>query len=76
MKVETEGGSPRRTTRAFRPPPGIAFTAEDDEGIPSTALREISYLEEVRHENIIKLKDVHSYVHGRGGYLHLVRGVL
>ena len=39
---------------------GEAFNAEDEEGIPSTALREICYLNEVSHENIIKLKDVHS----------------
>ncbi|CAD7947905.1 unnamed protein product [Amoebophrya sp. A25] len=50
----------------------IAFNAEDEEGIPSTALREICYLNEVSHENIIKLKDVHSYVGNKGGYLHLV----
>jgi len=50
----------------------IAFSAEDDEGIPSTALREVCYLNEVSHPNIIKLKDVHSHVGRKGGYLHLV----
>lgn len=32
-----------------------------DEGIPSTAIREISLLQELRHENIVELKDI---VHG------------
>jgi len=51
----------------------IGFQAEDEEGIPSTALREISYLEELSdHENLIRLKDVHSCVHRKGGCLHLV----
>ena len=30
----------------------------DDEGIPSTAVREISLLKELQHPNIICLKDV------------------
>ncbi|CAD7957776.1 unnamed protein product [Amoebophrya sp. A120] len=51
----------------------IAFSSEDDEGIPSTALREVCFLHEVaNHENIIKLKDVHSDVKSNGGFLHLV----
>jgi serine/threonine protein kinase len=32
-----------------------------DEGIPSTAIREIALLQELRHENIVRLKDI---VHG------------
>ena len=32
-----------------------------DEGIPSTAIREISLLQELRHQNIVELKDI---VHG------------
>ncbi len=32
-----------------------------DEGIPSTAIREISVLQELRHPNIVELKDI---VHG------------
>ena len=32
-----------------------------DEGIPSTAIREISVLQELRHPNIVELKD---FVHG------------
>ncbi len=32
-----------------------------DEGIPSTAIREISLLQELRHPNIVELKDI---VHG------------
>jgi cyclin-dependent kinase 2 len=32
-----------------------------DEGIPSTAIREISLLQELRHPNIVDLKDI---VHG------------
>jgi len=32
-----------------------------DEGIPSTAIREISVLQELRHQNIVELKDI---VHG------------
>ena len=32
-----------------------------DEGIPSTAIREIALLQELRHENIVWLKDI---VHG------------
>lgn len=31
---------------------------QDDEGIPSTTLREISSLRELDHENIIKLEEV------------------
>ncbi len=30
----------------------------ESEGIPSTAIREISLLREVEHENVVKLKDV------------------
>ena len=30
----------------------------DEDGIPSTALREISILKELKHRNIIELKDV------------------
>jgi len=30
----------------------------EDEGIPSTAIREISLLKECDHPNIIKLKDI------------------
>lgn len=33
----------------------------NDEGIPSTAIREISLLQELRHPNIVELKDI---VHG------------
>ena len=33
-----------------------------DEGMPSTALREISVLQELRHQNIVELKDI---VHGQ-----------
>src|SRR5437762_1624926 len=32
-----------------------------DEGIPSTAIREIALLQELHHENIVELKDI---VHG------------
>lgn len=32
-----------------------------DEGIPSTAIREIALLQELRHPNIVQLKDI---VHG------------
>jgi serine/threonine protein kinase len=31
---------------------------EDDEGVPSAALREICLLKELKHENIVMLKDV------------------
>ncbi|KAJ2310198.1 Cyclin-dependent kinase catalytic subunit, partial [Coemansia sp. RSA 2705] len=30
----------------------------DDEGVPSTAIREISLLKELQHENIVKLFDI------------------
>ncbi len=30
----------------------------EDEGIPSTAIREISLLKELRHKNIVRLYDV------------------
>jgi serine/threonine protein kinase len=30
----------------------------EDEGVPSTAIREISLLKEVQHPNIVKLKDI------------------
>jgi len=30
----------------------------EDEGVPSTSIREISILKELRHENIVKLIDV------------------
>jgi cyclin-dependent kinase len=30
----------------------------EDEGIPSTAIREIALLKELQHENIVKLFDV------------------
>ncbi|KAJ8949190.1 hypothetical protein NQ318_021683, partial [Aromia moschata] len=30
----------------------------DDEGVPSTAIREISLLKELRHPNIVSLEDV------------------
>lgn len=40
----------------------------EDEGIPSTALREISLLRELQHENVVDLKDC---VH-EDGRLHLV----
>jgi len=30
----------------------------EDEGIPSTAMREISILKELKHQNIVDLKDV------------------
>jgi cyclin-dependent kinase 2 len=33
----------------------------EDEGVPPTAIREISVLREIRHENIVELKDI---VHG------------
>ena len=33
----------------------------EDEGVPSTAIREISLLKEVQHPNVVKLKDI---VHG------------
>ena len=32
--------------------------ADEDEGVPSTAIREISLLKELKHENIVSLKDV------------------
>lgn len=41
-------------------------------GIPSTALREICFIREIQHENIIKLRDVHTQINAKGGYLHLV----
>lgn len=31
---------------------------DDDDGVPSTAIREISLLNEMHHENIIELRDV------------------
>ena len=31
---------------------------QEEEGVPSTAIREISMLKELRHENIVKLEDV------------------
>lgn len=33
----------------------------EDEGVPSTAMREISLLKELRHPNIVDLSDVHLY---------------
>lgn len=30
----------------------------EDEGVPSTAIREISLLKEVQHPNIVELKDI------------------
>lgn len=33
----------------------------EDEGVPSTAIREISLLKEVQHPNVVSLKDI---VHG------------
>ncbi|KAJ2218827.1 Cyclin-dependent kinase catalytic subunit, partial [Coemansia sp. RSA 485] len=30
----------------------------DDEGVPSTAIREISLLKELQHENIVRLLDI------------------
>jgi len=30
----------------------------EDEGIPSTAMREIALLREIQHKNIINLKDI------------------
>ncbi|KAJ1735899.1 Cyclin-dependent kinase catalytic subunit, partial [Coemansia biformis] len=30
----------------------------EDEGVPSTAIREISLLKELQHENIVKLLDI------------------
>lgn len=53
----------------------IPFTQEDEEGIPSTALREIAYLYELKdfkHASIIDLKDVHTQINPKGGVLHLV----
>jgi len=41
----------------------------EDEGIPSTAIREISLLKELNHSNIINLKDV---IHGDGKKIVLV----
>ena len=40
----------------------------EDEGVPSTAIREISLLKELQHPNIVQLKDV---VHSENK-LHLV----
>jgi serine/threonine protein kinase len=34
------------------------FLQVENEGIPSTAMREISLLREIRHKNIVDLKDV------------------
>ncbi|KAG2482593.1 hypothetical protein HYH03_018477 [Edaphochlamys debaryana] len=31
---------------------------QEDEGVPSTAIREISFLKELRHENVVRLYDV------------------
>lgn len=31
---------------------------QDDEGVPSTAIREIALLKELNHHNIVKLHDV------------------
>ena len=61
-----------RSTR--RVPPGVVYKAEpisgemvalkkirleaEDEGIPSTAIREISILKELQHPNIVRLHDV------------------
>ena len=53
----------------------IPFTQEEEEGIPSTALREIAYLyelKEYKHHAIIELKDVHTQINPKGGVLHLV----
>lgn len=30
----------------------------DDEGVPSTAIREISLLKELQHANIVRLEDI------------------
>ena len=32
----------------------VRFDAEGDEGVPSTALREIAILKEMRHPNVVK----------------------
>lgn len=32
--------------------------SEDEEGVPSTAIREISILKELRHPHIVSLEDV------------------
>jgi len=36
----------------------IRFDSENDEGVPSTALREIAILREMRHPNVVGLRDV------------------
>ena len=41
---------------------------QDEEGVPSTAIREISLLKDLRHENVVGLHDV---VH-ENGKLHLI----
>lgn len=41
---------------------------QDEEGVPSTAIREISLLKDLRHQNVVALLDV---VH-EDGKLHLI----
>lgn len=42
---------------------------EDDEGIPPTTIREIALLREIRHENVVALKDLIYYPSERKFYL-------
>ena len=48
---------PPRTPRPPDPNPQRIRLEVEDEGVPSTALREISLLRELEHPNIVKLKD-------------------
>lgn len=42
----------------LHPVPLFNRLESEDEGVPSTAIREISLLKELRHKNIVTLEDV------------------